>query len=195
MRLAEQMQSSGAPTEQGLHRFGRSNCCCEHTHVCCRMCHFRTAPKESKCFNGVRPNQVLPQAYIRCAADDKMIKLKISPRGSTVTTVLTDQKAAVSAHTHCKLRAHTCVLQHNTQRQELHPRVKVYEGLADLRVLLSTQTHTHAHACCRTDEFRNSGLHRRDQTLHKVWPTDCCSEHTTAVLLTMATQALHAHVL
>ena len=33
-----------APKGQGIQVFGRL-CCCEHTHVCCRVCQFRVAPK------------------------------------------------------------------------------------------------------------------------------------------------------
>ena len=35
----------GCTHRSRLQMFWPTNCCFEHTHVCCRMCHFRVAPK------------------------------------------------------------------------------------------------------------------------------------------------------
>ena len=128
MCVAEQMKS-GLPT----------NCCCDHTHMGCRMSHLRVAPihmcecvwqnksnqgcaQGLKCFKG-SADQVLLQAYTCVLRYDKT---RGFTQGATVTKV--------SPTTCCSGRTHVCCRIH---QRTVAPRVS--RGLAD-QILLGAYT-------------------------------------------------------
>ena len=81
--------------------------------------------------------------------------------------VLTDQKAAVSAHTHTHkhthTHTHTCELQ-NTQSQGCTRGSRVTKVWPTTRAASTqTHTHTHTHACCSINQFK---VATRDHRLH-----------------------------
>ena len=149
-----------------------TNCCREHTHASCQVSQTRAAPKDQgfrgfarpiaaatihmcvaeQINSGLHPRVDMFQGFGRPgaaastrAADGKMIKLKMSPKKSTVTKVWPTTCCCGHTHVCCRIN-----------QRRVAPGVKVYEGLADQTLLGA-----HTCMCCRTDEFRNSGLHPR----------------------------------
>ena len=115
-------------------------------HMCVAECVISGLHPRVERFQGFGRPGAAASIHTR-AADDKMIKLKISPKDqrSTVTKVWPTTCCCGHTHVCCSIN-----------QRGVAPRVKVYEGLADLTLLGA-----HTCMCCRTDEFRNSGLHRR----------------------------------
>ena len=138
-------QSRVAPTDQGYKCFGRPIAALS-IHMCVAECVISGLHPRVERFQGFGRPGAAASIHTR-AADDKMIKLKISPKDqrSTVTKVWPTTCCCGHTHVCCSIN-----------QRGVAPRVKVYEGLADLTLLGA-----HTCMCCRTDEFRKSGLHRR----------------------------------
>ena len=100
-----------APRGRNFTRASPTNCCCEHTHVCCRVGHLKAAPKDQ-----VRPTKCCCEhthvryKINRIRAGRHVIRLRKTRCCCNHTHVCCGQgfdrpNAAVSTHTH------TCELQ------------------------------------------------------------------------------------
>ena len=122
-----------APKGRNFIRASLTNCCCEHTHVCCRLSHLRVAPEGQGLQGFARPvaaasihmcvektNQIraAPKGrYVarvrptRCCCKHmhcRIIKLRLSPKGQRL------QRLGLADH--LLRRAHTCVLQNESMQ-------------------------------------------------------------------------------
>ena len=188
-----------APKDQRLRRFGRpgaaasihlfiaeieaaprgrnfieaspTNCCCENTHVFCRLSHLRVAPKSATTH--------------MCAA--KSIKTGLHP-GVEMLQRFGRPGAAASTH--------MCAAEHSNSG--FRPRINGYKGLADHRLLLlqnsstqglADQTLQGAYTCVlqnRRIQGSSQGSNPGSKVT-KVWPTSFCCEHTCVFQTTSST--------
>ena len=94
-----------------------TNCCCEHTHVCCRVYQFRVAPISVKGYNSLADQLLLREHTCdMCVAEKKQLRVGLAD--------------------HILKREHTCVVQ-NISHLRAAPKVKAYnyKGLADQGLL------------------------------------------------------------
>ena len=159
-----------------LIRTSPTNCCCQHTHVCCRMDHLELQLR-IKGYKG-SPDQLLQRAYT-CALQNK--SNHGCTQGSKFFQGFADQ-LLLSAYT-CVLQNGSLVAPKDQGLQELLQRAytcalqnKSNQGYAQGSTRVRpTSSCWHAHvARCRTDEFKVAPKVKGS----KVWPTNCCLEHT-----------------
>ena len=90
----------GTLTEQG-YKVWATCCCCEHTHVCCRMCKFRGAPRSQRL---QRSGEPIAAVSIHVCVCCRVYHFRGAPEDQGLQG-FDRPNAALSAHTH------TCELQ------------------------------------------------------------------------------------
>ena len=140
-----------APRDRSFTRASPTNCCCEHTHARCRLNHLRVAPKVTR----VRPtNCGCNHTHVFCIIN----QIRAAPKGRNVSRVRPTRCCCKHTRVCCRMI-----------KLWAHARINAGGGLAD-QILLGAYT-------CVWQNTRIQGCSQASKVT-KVWPTDCCSEHT-----------------
>ena len=157
-----------------------TSCCCEHTHVCCRISKLRLHARIRGLQGLGRPGAAASTHM--CVSEKTTRSFKVAPKDQRLCGV-GRRTAAVSIH--------MCVWQNHTSTQGLHQGSKRYESLAD-QLLLRAYTYvcqkqpvpgcTQGSQVTRDWPTNCENMSRQGCTQGPrdtgVWPTMCCCEHT-----------------
>ena len=120
-----------------------TSCCCEHTHVCCRISKLRLHARIRGLQGLGRPGAAASTHM--CVSEKTTRSFKVAPKDQRLCGV-GRRTAAVSIH--------MCVWQNHTSTQGLHQGSKRYESLADQLL---------THMCVRNSQFQ---VAPKDHRLH-----------------------------
>ena len=161
-----------------------TNCCCEHTRVCCRVGHLRVAPKVRPtncycehthvCFKKMKSRR---SQWSKCykGSAEKILLLAYAQgftHGSTVTRDC--PTICCCGHTHVCCRIH---------QRRVAPRVKVYAGLADQV--------THGSYTCVLQNVSIQGCTQESRVTTEGRPVAAASIHMCVCVAEYINQGLH----